>query len=38
MIEDVIVNEDMTYDDILEMSEEINVPVEEIVRMYEAHI
>ena len=31
MFEDIIVNKDMSYDDILELSEEILIPIEELL-------
>lgn len=34
MNENIIVYQGMSYDDILEMSEEILVPVEEIIQVY----
>jgi hypothetical protein len=34
MYEDIVVSEDMNIDDILEMSEELLIPVEEIIKEY----
>ena len=38
MHEDIIIFEDMSYDDILELSELILVPVQEIVQAYNIFI
>lgn len=31
MFEDIIINKDMSYDDILELSEELLIPIEELL-------
>jgi len=38
MHEDIVFNEDMTYDDILMMSEDILVPIEELITLYNLFI
>jgi len=38
MNEDIVFNEDMTYDDILMMSENILVPIEELIVQYNLYL